>query len=122
GLRPIGIDFSKHALQVAQRTQPDDRRFALIRANVSNVPLKSESIDAVASTGLLEHFADPAPVIREMVRVLRPGGLFYSDIVPAKFSLFRSLDWLRLRQTDVFERGFSRPEIHDLLRAAGLPE
>jgi hypothetical protein len=55
-----------------------------------------------------------------MVRVLKPGGLFYSDIVPAKFSLFRSLDWLRLRQVEVFERPFSRLEVIQLLTTAGL--
>ena len=123
GLRAIGIDFSRRALEVARSADGGARseaRLALVRGDVLSVPLRSESVDAVASTGLLEHFADPVPVVREMVRILKPGGLFYSDIVPAKFSLFRSLDWLRLGQVGVFERRFSRSEIQDLLSGAGL--
>ncbi len=125
GLKPLGIDFSTRALQLARRTylaSACDVPLTLIRADVSCVPLRSESTDAVASTGLLEHFANPVPCIREMVRLLKPGGLFYSDIVPAKFSLFRSLDWLRTRQVEVFERGFRREEVVELLSEAGLRE
>ncbi|SRR5712692_1503141 len=125
GLRAIGIDFSRRALEVARSADGRRRgatRLALLRADVSSVPLRSGSVDAVASTGLLEHFVDPVPVVREMVRILKPGGLFYSDIVPAKFSLFRSLDCLRLRHMEVFERGFSRREIQALLSEAGLQD
>src|SRR5207245_9380634 len=123
GLRAIGIDFSRRALEVARSADGGARseaRLALVRGDVLSVPLRSESVDAVASTGLLEHFADPVPVVREMVRILKPGGLFYSDIVPAKFSLFRSLACLRLGEVEVFERRFRRSEIQDLIRGTRL--
>jgi hypothetical protein len=38
--------------------------------------------------------------VREMVRVLRPGGLFYSDVVPRKFSLMCALDGIRKARHD----------------------
>ena len=121
GLRVIGVDRSSEALQVAQRGAHRARlEIRLVRGDVLAVPLASEAAEVVASTGLLEHFADPWPVVREMVRVLKPGGLFYSDIVPAKFSLYRCLDGLRVRQAAIFERPFSRQDIEGLLARAGL--
>jgi SAM-dependent methyltransferase len=38
------------------------------------VPLEDESVDAVLSTQVLEHVADPAVYLAECFRVLRPGG------------------------------------------------
>ncbi len=38
------------------------------------VPVDAESVDAVLSTQVLEHVADPALYLRECARVLRPGG------------------------------------------------
>lgn len=52
---------------------------------------------------------NPSPVVREMMRVLRVGGVFYSDIVPRKFSLFRSLDWVRQLKRMLM----ARMELHD---------
>jgi SAM-dependent methyltransferase len=84
----------------------------------------------VISTGLLEHFEDPSPIVHEMVRVLKGGGVFYSDIVPRKFSLFRSLDWVRRLKPEAlssrtgreefYERCFTLPEVRSLLENAGL--
>jgi SAM-dependent methyltransferase len=80
--------------------------------------------DVVFSTGLLEHFEDPSPIVLEMARVLKPGGLFWSDIVPAKFSLLRALDGLRFEafrgKSTVFERSFTKGEIARLLQFAGI--
>ncbi len=39
------------------------------------MPFDDESFDACRVDRVLQHIADPAPVIREMARVLRPGGV-----------------------------------------------
>jgi SAM-dependent methyltransferase len=98
--------------------------------NGGKLPVHDECFDVVLSTGLLEHFPDPSPIVLEMVRVLKQGGLFYSDIVPRKFSLFRSLDWVgRLKRAltpgsiqlaTFYERAFTSQEILDLLGNCGL--
>ena len=42
------------------------------------LPFPDATFDVVLSTGLLEHFQDPSPIVREMARVLRPGGALVS--------------------------------------------
>lgn len=131
GYRTLCVDYSTQALQAAKANYAAEQvDGSLIRGDGFTLPLQENTCDVVLSTGLLEHFADPSPIVKEMVRVLRPGGLFYSDIVPRKFSLFRSLEWLgrwkqRLTGTDglarpLFERSFSAEEIRLLLEEARL--
>ena len=104
------------ALRYARRAFGGD----LVQADANRLPFRTGCFDVVLSTGLLEHFLDPSPIVVEMVRVLRPGGLFYSDIVPKKFSLLRSLDFLRLRRAHMFERPLSKCQIVSLLARAQL--
>jgi SAM-dependent methyltransferase len=115
---PAGLDAARRNLHGVGRAAP------LVRADGSLSPYRTGSFDAVLSTGLLEHFRDPQPIVDEMVRVLRPGGLFYSDIVPDKFSLFRALRFPRLKaalgRPEPFERAMSKAEMEGYLRTAGL--
>lgn len=129
GYRTVCLDSSPEAMRSARANYESIRsegRF--ITGDGGTLPVRDGSFDVVLSTGLLEHFADPSPIVREMVRVLKPGGLFYSDIVPKKFSLFRSLDWVGNakravtgeRIGEMYERSFTQGEILDLLREQGL--
>ena len=49
-------------------------------ADVQSLPFRSESVDLVIATGLLEHVDDPVAVIKEVVRVLRPGGVVHVEV------------------------------------------
>lgn len=46
----------------------------LLLADVAALPLRSESLDAVFTAGLIAHLPDPAENLRELARVVRPGG------------------------------------------------
>jgi SAM-dependent methyltransferase len=129
GYRTVCLDFSCSALGAAQvNYSVAHARGSFVAGDAFQLPFRDETFDAVLSTGLLEHFEDPSPIVHEMVRLLRRGGVFYSDIVPRKFSLFRSLDWIgRLKhavtgqQIETFyERPFSSREIVALLIGGGL--
>lgn len=95
-----GVDTSASALQLAIKT---GARFGVairaIPADARKLPFDSGTFDVVLSGGLLEHFEDPQPVLSEMVRILKPGGLFYADVVPRKLSLYRLKESPRLIRT-----------------------
>jgi ubiquinone/menaquinone biosynthesis C-methylase UbiE len=48
-------------------------------ADAHQIPLASESVDAVVIQAVLEHVLDPERVVGEIHRVLRPGGLVYAE-------------------------------------------
>jgi len=88
GYETFALDCSKEAIRVARsnyRFLRGDGDF--IRGDAQQLPFRDKCFDVVMSTGLIEHFHDPSPVIKEMIRILKSPGLFYSDIVPKKFSL-----------------------------------
>jgi SAM-dependent methyltransferase len=131
GRHTVCVDHSLAALEAARRNYRTVRVAGqFVAADAFRLPFPEGTFDAVLSTGLLEHFADPFPLILEMARVLRSRGVFYADIVPRKCSLFRSLDWLgRIKRAvdgaaegtgALFERSFTSRDIRDLLDRAGL--
>jgi SAM-dependent methyltransferase len=48
-------------------------------ADAHRIPLATGSVDAVIVQAVLEHVLDPAQVVREIHRVLRPDGLVYAE-------------------------------------------
>jgi len=47
-----------------------------VRLNSERLPVEDESADVAYSISVLEHMPDPVPVVNEIARILRPGGLF----------------------------------------------
>lgn len=126
GYRTTCLDYSEEALRLAGGNY---RRQGLkgdfINGSAFELPFPRDQFDLVFSTGLLEHYEDPSPIVLEMVRVLKPGGLFFSDIVPEKFSLLRAFQrWRRpSKGMDVFfERRFTNQEITEMLKGSNLRE
>ncbi|MCB5178410.1 class I SAM-dependent methyltransferase [Streptomyces antimicrobicus] len=69
----VGADLTPEMLAMAVRAGRD-RDGALLRADVGRLPLRDGCLDAVFGAGLISHLADPPANLRELARVVRPGG------------------------------------------------
>ena len=69
----LGIDLTPAMLEAATRAGRD-RDGQLLLADVTRLPLRGASLDAVFGAGLISHLPDPAQNLRELRRVVRPGG------------------------------------------------
>ncbi|MFC4502927.1 MULTISPECIES: class I SAM-dependent methyltransferase [Streptomyces] len=70
----LGADLTPDMLEAAARAGRD-RDGLLLLADVAALPLRPESLDAVFAAGLVAHLPHPAENLRELARVVRPGGV-----------------------------------------------
>ena len=69
----VGVDLTPAMLQAAVRAgRGHDGQ--LLLADVAALPLRSHSLDAVFAAGLIAHLPQPDENLRELARVVRPGG------------------------------------------------
>ena len=85
-------------------------RQADIVADASSLPLEQESVDLVLSTQVLEHVPEPADVLRECHRILRPSG---------RVALTAPLVWEPHELPQDFYR-YTAPGLEHLLTSAGF--
>ncbi|GAA2250400.1 methyltransferase [Streptomyces ruber] len=69
----LGADLTPAMLEAAVRTGRDGAG-RLLLTDVAALPLRAESLDAVFAAGLVAHLPDPVAGLRELARVVRPGG------------------------------------------------
>jgi demethylmenaquinone methyltransferase / 2-methoxy-6-polyprenyl-1,4-benzoquinol methylase len=71
----VAVDQSPEMLAAARRRfSGNARAVELIEAQAEALPFPTASFDAVTFTYLLRYVDDPASTLRELARVLRPGG------------------------------------------------
>ena len=71
----VGVDLSPEAVLHAQRSYADVDGLRFITGDAAKVPLRDGVVDLVVSFETLEHHDRHEEMMREVHRVLRPGGL-----------------------------------------------
>lgn len=108
------VDGSPEMIAVAKGNLAEFKNVTYLVADGSAIDLPDASLDAVFANMYLHHCTDPLAAIREMARLLRPGGrLVITD------SDSHPYEWMREEMADVW-LGFDRGQMRDWYAQAGL--
>ena len=112
-MKVIAVDESEKMLEKLGRRIPApgvERRVG----GAERIPIEDEAVDYVFANMLLHHVEEPSRAIRELARVLRPGGVVVvTDLDSHEF------EFLRTEHHDRW-KGFERESMSSRLRGAGL--
>lgn len=111
GRRITICDVDPRAIDLARELHRESIHRADVVAAGAALPYPSGAFDLVVSMDVVEHVPHPLPWLRELLRVLRPGGSLFLT-TPNYAS--RSLDLLERTALELVARrqGFSRKDLH----------
>jgi len=121
GLAPLaarvyGFDASPEMLEVARRNLKGFANVELQQVPGDQLPLPDGSLDGVFANMYLHHAPDPQAAIREMIRVLKPGGVLCITDLDS-----HNHEWQREQMADLW-LGFGRDDIRNWFGQAGLDQ
>ena len=122
GWEPHGVDFSPLAVQTCRQSGLD-----VFQGELSQAGFQDGAFDLVSAHHVIEHVADPAALLREMFRIVKPGGMlllrtpnsaalgrgwfgadWYANDVPRHLTLFSPDNLVVLAEKAGFERSVIR--------------
>jgi SAM-dependent methyltransferase len=96
GLQVTGCDISPSMLVQAHRDDGRCAGWVQLEPDWRRLPFATAAFDVVVAASVLEYVAEPAVVMRECARVLRPGGVVLYT-VPQPWHPVRWMEWCAQR-------------------------
>jgi len=125
GALAFGIDISEPT--VVQARAAFTRESGPLRAAAADVralPFRDASFDAIYSMGTIEHFDETEQAVREIARVLRPGGRAIIGVPNRHDPFLRPLLATALQAVGLYaygyEKSYSRRALREMLERAGF--
>ncbi|MCS7181633.1 MAG: class I SAM-dependent methyltransferase [Thermoanaerobaculum sp.] len=112
GFRVVAVDTSLKSLLVARNLR--QVRFCSVVADATRLPFRPAIFASASSSETLEHLEDDRQALRELERVLRPGGVLVGSVPydPAQWSAWD--EWAG------HHRRYTQQDLRDKLRQAGF--
>ena len=112
--RTIAVDRSGEMLQAARRRLRDQPNVDVRRGELAALPIEDRELDAAVMILVLHHAPDPAAVLSEAARVLKPGGrLVVCDMLPHEHEEYK-------QQMGHVWLGFAEDQLRRLFGSAGF--
>jgi SAM-dependent methyltransferase len=123
GSQVVVLDYVRTSFRVIRR-QADLLGLTVypVCADAHRMPFRDRAFDLVFHQGLLEHFRDPLPLLRENARVVATEGHLLVD-VPQKFHVYTAAKHAMIllgRWFAGWETEFTPAELERVLRRAGM--
>lgn len=80
-MKPVGLDYSVLAVEFCKERGLHD----LIQGDAEKLPFQNDSFDAVVSLDTLEHVEHDDLAMKEIFRILRPGGVLVMNVPAYKW-------------------------------------
>jgi SAM-dependent methyltransferase len=125
GVRTVAMDLSVEMMRRGRERLAADNRLilrddaAFVAARGQALPFMDESFDAVLCMNALHHVPSYAAALREIHRVLKPGGrAVFSE--PGTAHAVQPLSQFRMREESVIEKNVALPLVRRLAMEAGF--
>ncbi|MDD4894948.1 MAG: class I SAM-dependent methyltransferase [Candidatus Omnitrophica bacterium] len=106
GFHVTGVDLSPISLKIAgEYAHKNNLNPDFILADIRSIPVQDNYFNVAVSYGVIEHFKDPENALKEMHRVLKPGGACLIT-VPNPFSFHRLIGRHILDFTKSYKLGY----------------
>jgi len=117
------LDYSPQALQIVTNLNAQNKvSVHLVQGDAFQIPMPDDTLDIVFHQGLMEHFKDPLPLLKEHFRVLKPGGLLLVD-VPQRYHVYTVIKHILIFFNKWFagwETQFSIGQLKRLMEQSGF--
>jgi arsenite methyltransferase len=119
-----GLDMTDEMLELARKNAEDAgiANAVFLKGMIEQVPLPDQSVDVVISNCVINLSTDKPAVLREMARVLRPGGRIGVSDVVAEDHLSPEARAERGSYVGCIAGALSKSEYEDGLRASGFED
>ena len=99
GAEVWGVDLSE-AYLVAANNFKNNSNYQSIQADIAKMPFADNQFDYIFSFGVIHHSPDPKACLKEMFRVLKPGGDICVTVYPS-FGMYFTSKYIRKMTTNI---------------------
>lgn len=116
GWQTFGLEVSAPAVEQART-----KGFEVFHGTLEDATYPTGHFDLITASEILEHLADPKTTLKEIARILRPGGMFWGTTPAATGLSFRlmGVDWSMIAPPEHAQL-FSAKAVWTLFRGAGF--